>query len=102
MSTKVQANQSFKTKEYFDTFDVFCGWGEGPDVGINVRRKKPHNELSVDPYFVSFDFRAEEAEALAAALLKYAAEARRMDKELDEYFEAHKNDPESTQQDFPF
>jgi hypothetical protein len=80
--------------EVYDTYDVFCGWGEAADVCINLRRKLPADQMSTDPHFVSLDFDADAAEKLGKALLLAVEQAREFDKSLAEYFELHKNDPQ--------
>jgi hypothetical protein len=101
MSTKIEVKHP-ATGEAHHTYDVFCGWGEGPDVGINLQRKAGSHKHYADLDFIPMDFTADQAEALAKALLDAAAQAREWDKSLNEYFEAHKDDPESPQQEEPF
>jgi len=94
---KIEVKNLFKD-EIDSTYDVFCGWGEGPDVGINLQRKAGSHAHYSDLDFVPMDFTADQAEALGKALLTAAEEARRWDRELNAYFEAHKNDPSTTRQ----
>jgi hypothetical protein len=83
---KIEVKNLFKD-EIDSTYDVFCGWGEGPDVGINLQRKAGSHTHYSDLDFVPMDFTADQAEALGKALLNAAEEARRWDRELNAYFE---------------
>ncbi len=66
--------------------DVFCAWGDGPDVGINLQRTKEEAAGWLNPdTFWCLDFTAEEALALANELTAAAHAAMEMDKELAEY-----------------
>lgn len=58
---------------------VFCGWGEGPDVGFNVH----HNgEL------IPIDMTADEALLLAETITACALRAKELDKQMDEHLGA--------------
>lgn len=63
------------------SLDVFCGWGDGPDVGINIHttgdrilRSKESNDV-----IVPVDLTAARAREVAADLIRYATEAERLD-----------------------
>lgn len=57
--------------------DIFCAWGDGPDVGINVTLD--NGEL------VPIDLTAAEARLRAAELIACAERAEQLDRE----YEAH-------------
>jgi alkanesulfonate monooxygenase SsuD/methylene tetrahydromethanopterin reductase-like flavin-dependent oxidoreductase (luciferase family) len=56
--------------------DVFCSWGDGPDVGINIERSEQEVAGWKDPHLHCYlDFTAAEARAFAAKMIAYADEA---------------------------
>lgn len=59
--------------------DVFCAWGDGPDVGINISNARTLKDL------IALDFTADEALALASELIRCATEAQQMERELIAY-----------------
>lgn len=66
--------------------DVFCAWGDGPDVGINLSRTEEEAKRWLNPStFWCLDFTASEARELAAKLIQCAEQAERMDKEVAEH-----------------
>lgn len=69
--------------------DVFCGWGDGPDVGINLTRTEEEAKSWADPHLHFFyDLTATEARAMSAQLIAAAEEAERLDKEYAEHVQA--------------
>jgi hypothetical protein len=60
--------------------NLFCGWGDGPDVGIN------YSDGRVD-IMVPIDLTADEALELAFELTRYAQTAKKLDQELKEHNE---------------
>lgn len=67
--------------------DVFCSWGDGPDVGINLKRSEEEAKRyrnSQNLFFV--DLTAKEARNMAAKLVAAAESAERMDRQATEYF----------------
>lgn len=73
--------------------DVFCAWGDGPDVGINITRTQQEVDVYMDPLFVPLDFTAAEARELARKLIECAEAAEALDKSAEEYFTLEKNAP---------
>jgi hypothetical protein len=66
--------------------DVFCAWGDGPDVGINLERTKEEAQCWINPDVSWFlDFTAAEARELARKLVVCAEAAERLDREYEEY-----------------
>lgn len=68
--------------------EVFCGWGDGPDVGINLERTEEEARGYARPdkhWFL--DFTAAEARLLAARLISCAEGAEKLDKSYAEYCE---------------
>lgn len=59
--------------------DVFCGWGDGPDVGINIFLSKEFREIWSNG-LIPLDFTAKEARELAAKLIQCAEAAEHMDR----------------------
>lgn len=64
---------------------TFCGWGEGPDVGINIELDEREVAARSDPKFVWLDFTAAEARELAIQLVMCADQADELDKSYAEY-----------------
>lgn len=60
--------------------DVFCAWGDGPDVGINISNARVLGDGTV-----ALDFTADEALTLASDLIRCATEAQQMERELIAY-----------------
>lgn len=77
------------SRVFGDEFAVFCGWGEGPDVGINLTLRRPCKK---DEH-VFMDFTADQAETLGKALIERAADSRRWDAELNAYFDYEERNP---------
>jgi hypothetical protein len=66
--------------------DVFCVWGDGPDVGINITRTKEEIEGWLDPAtFIPLDFTATEARELARKLIECAEAAEKLDRDVDNH-----------------
>lgn len=66
---------------------VFCGWGVGPDVGINYERTAGQAAAfgSIEQkWFV--DLTAKEARIMAAELIACAEYAEKMEREMEEQF----------------
>jgi len=72
---------------------VFCGWGEGSDVGINVylseKEAKRHGVR-----FFCMDFTAEDAILFAKQMIQCAEKAKRMDEEYGNYVQMTTKVPE--------
>lgn len=64
--------------------DVFCAWGDGPDVGINLRI--PAYALRGDLMMV--DLTADEALAMSEQLRNAALAAKKMDETCREHDES--------------
>jgi hypothetical protein len=63
--------------------DIFCAWGDGPDVGINLERSDEECATCASPHRHWFiDFTAAEARQLAARLIECAEQAENLDSEL--------------------
>lgn len=66
--------------------DVFCAWGDGPDVGVNISRTEEEAKQWITPHLNFFlDFTAKEARELAAKLIACAEAAETMDRSVEEY-----------------
>lgn len=66
--------------------DVFCAWGDGPDVGINITRTDEEVKGWVNAnLFIPLDFTASEARELAAKLVAAAEQAEFHDRECARY-----------------
>lgn len=65
--------------------DVFCGWGDGPDVGINIFRTYEEVEAWGNSGLVPLDFTAREARELAQKLLDCAERAEILERDLLNY-----------------
>lgn len=66
--------------------EVFCGWGDGPDVGINLERTKEEAQhYSIPSQHWYLDFTAAEARLMAASLIACAEQAERLDMEYAKY-----------------
>ncbi len=63
--------------------EPFCGWGDGPDVGINLTRTEAESHAFVDPLFWAVDLTVDEAEKLAMELMLCAKNARALQKEWE-------------------
>lgn len=61
--------------------DVFCAWGDGPDVGINITRE--NGDL------VPVDLTASRAREIAAQLVACAERAEALDKEYADHAREH-------------
>jgi hypothetical protein len=69
--------------------EAFCGWGDGPDVGINLERTEEEAAQWKDPHLHWFlDFTAGEARELARQLTAFADAAERLDDEYERYARA--------------
>lgn len=60
--------------------DVFCGWGEGPDVGVNLALP--------DGTLVALDFTASEAHAIGKRFHDAALKAEELELQLRAYEDA--------------
>lgn len=66
---------------------AFCGWGDGPDIGINVYFRNNPDKLNS-----CYDLTIEEARYLAQELLESANQAENFNKSLEEYFKEEENE----------
>jgi hypothetical protein len=63
--------------------DIFCAWGDGPDVGINLERTDEECARYAHPHRHWFvDFTAAEARKIAARLIECAEQAEKLDREF--------------------
>jgi hypothetical protein len=65
--------------------DVFCSWGEGSDVGINIHRTIEEVAAFPAGFLVPLDLTSEEARILAGKLLMCADRADELEHELEQY-----------------
>jgi hypothetical protein len=79
--------------------DVFCAWGDGPDVGLNFSRTEEEAARWKDPHLHFFwDLTADQADELAERLRACADQARRLNEEYIRYCE--ENEPREDDHDF--
>lgn len=69
--------------------EPFCGWGDGPDVGINLTI--PYNLIRMaadsNTVLICIDLTSTEALNLASSIFDCAWTARRLDREMEQYYE---------------
>ena len=87
MSVVVETTIDHATGHPLDSYTVFCACGEGPDIGINLRRDARISKAYPDSSFVCMDFTIDEAEEMARALTETANLAREWYRQLNEYFD---------------
>lgn len=66
--------------------DVFCGWGEANDVGINLHRT-PEEIAAYPGELVPIDLNSQEAREIAAKLIACADRADALEREYREFCE---------------
>lgn len=68
--------------------NVFCGWGDGPDVGINIERT-PEEAAAFHGELIPVDLTAAKAREMAAELIACAERAEQLDREYEEHCKEH-------------
>ena len=64
--------------------DIFCAWGDGPDVGINVHlTEQEQRDWSLG--LIPIDLTADEAIEMAHKLLSAAEGAKELDRSYEEH-----------------